>query len=222
MSRVRSSVLIVCTEAFWESLESMRHDRTYSSARAKLREIISHRVSTGSDHPREKTFSGSALKGYWHAHLSPSIILFHEQAGGGIRLLLCTDHSKYSWNSKNRLAEAKLARQLDGMDRGDRQSPFWSDHLRWTKPEDILSHPELPEFSPERLRGLLDELENEALNPVRYKSTNNNFPPRTEQEAIAYMNRCLKAHDRVVDVLKSNLLGLQYDIDRQCDRFAPR
>ena len=223
MSGKRTEVKAVdYTAMFWSDMEAERTGGHYASMRAKLRQVVQHRLETGEPHPREKFFGVGELRGMWHIHLcaSPLKVAFYDFENGVMRLRKLGNHEDYAWNGKGIGTDARTARAIARSDPTNVTSPLWPQAPRWLKPEDLRRHPDLPELSPAAFDALEEEIQNEPLEGVRFINTHGKpFTKATEAEKNNYLNEILDLMDFVLEVRKSRL-GAHFDQSRKWERFA--
>lgn len=205
---------VVHTALFWETLSSYRNNGHYDAIRTKLQAIVQHRATFGTPHPREALFTSGPLRGIWHFHImrKPNVILFHSFADGILSLHMFGDHDDFAYRGVNRKADQRTRNRIDHGSHNDVSTPLWPTRLRWTTPNDLLRHPDLPEMSPEALEEIQDTVEDEFQSLGRRWSLTNGRLLESEPPAVvdAYIEELITLSAAIEDI-QTQQMGAHYD-----------
>jgi len=157
----RQITKVEASVGFWNDLEPLRKERWYPDLRRAIANFVTD-LAAGNP-VRERGFSNPRLKGIMHLNLPKDLRLFHVYPDSDtLRLCLVADHKVYGFNGKHMGREAATADKIwRGVEMPVAVSPFWK-NLKWKTPAEVCDHPELAEMSVDGLRGLIDDLDQEA------------------------------------------------------------
>jgi len=197
--------------AFWDGIESHRASGHYRFLRRKVAEFVSRKAaSLAPANGRDKPFHGeSGLRGVHHVSLmrSPDVVLFYVSDAGVVTLGPLGSHHDYPNGGRKGDSRALAARVANAAAGRDVRSPLWSG-LRWSGPEDLLAHPDLPELSPKALSLLAEELAAEAETGVRYAAQRGHrLEDAPEDRFDAYLAEVARAAEAVIG-LRRRALGV--------------
>jgi hypothetical protein len=217
---------VVHTQLFWDSLAEFRGSGQYESIRGKIREFLQFKLNNYGLHPNESPYQRGELKGYLHVKLrrNPDVVLMHDVVDGQVVLLKVGNHNDYSYHGKNMGADCRNARLFESMNKVNVPSPDRDYMPRWKTPEDLILHPDLADLSLRSLHELMAQIEAETRNSIRYqKATGIALEFAPEKEALAYLDRCLKAHEVLQEISNFKLDKRQtqnYDTATNWKRFG--
>lgn len=224
MSGRRDKVeFVVYTEMFWNDLEKRRSEGGYLAIRSKAEQLIRHRLTSDMPMPREKVFTEGPLAGLWHCHLSktPHAVLIYGFENGALIAHKIADHRDYSWNGKGMRSDSRTRAAIDRSNKTDVASPLWETTPRWRSPESLLTHPDLPELAPAVLQELLNEVEDEALDPRRFATANGRALRTNSKEEDDYLESMINLADTIQDMIVKRY-GAHYDQKTGWTRHEPK
>lgn len=216
---------IVRTELFWQSLEACRTGGggNYLSIRAKAEQLMRHRLTHDTPLSREKPFTEGPLRGLWHFHLSasPLAVLIYSIDGGRFIAHKVADHRDYSWGGQRMGADGRTRRNIDRSDHSDVPSPLWESMPRWRTAEELIAHPDLPELAPAVMDALLQEVEDEALEPRRFIALHGRAPRPNSIEEEQYLDSMIRLSEVLRDIMIHSY-GAHHDEKTGWSRTRPK
>lgn len=207
---MRGITTVVKTDLYWETLGELRNTPYYGQLVESIGTCIRNKMNDrqhkgGNDTP----FSAEkALKGLWHCRLaqSPLKILFYSVEGDTLNLCKVGDHDDYGWKGKNSKASDRLAERIgNALRRGNVPYADWQT-FRWSHPDRIAGHPDLPMMSGNALRRLdktlFDELEGLDILARKYGGDVNAVPVDVAVEWLGAIESC---RDRLADTIDARV-----------------
>lgn len=163
MSPLPKVTKIEVSSLFWRDLAEWRTHKEYFSVRARIAELV---LRAGAGDPAgDVPFTGrkEVWDGIGHAHVGNKLTLFTTRPDGDtLRLCAVKKHDFYGFRSERKGRANDAARRIHNASVSPHDpSPGWSG-LRWRDPSEVASHPELRELSDTGLRGLYQEILEEA------------------------------------------------------------
>lgn len=163
MSPLPKVTKIEVSSLFWRDLAEWRTHKEYFSVRARIAELV---LRAGAGEPAgDVPFTGrkEVWDGIGHAHVGNKLTLFTTRPDGDtLRLCAVKKHDFYGFRSERKGRANDAARRIHNASVSPHDpSPGWSG-LRWRDPSEVASHPELRELSDAGLRGLYQEILEEA------------------------------------------------------------
>ena len=197
------------TDLFWETLREHRQQPYYRALRFKLLKFAAAKwASPGQASAADRPFRNPALRDIWHIrlHQDPEITLFYAKRGSETVFAMLGDHNDYAWRGINARAEPRTANRVNNsVDRPAAQSPHWAT-LKWQDPLEILNHPDLPELSREASHLLMQELADEASEPVKFERRQGfALVDAKEADFDAYLEDIQRARELVSSLIAKNL-----------------
>lgn len=163
MSPLPKVTKIEVSSLFWRDLAEWRTHKEYFSVRARIAELV---LRAGAGEPAgDVPFTGrkEVWDGIGHAHVGNKLTLFTTRPDGDtLRLCAVKKHDFYGFRSERKGRANDAARRIHNASVSPHDpSPGWSG-LRWRDPSEVAAHPELRELSDAGLRGLYQEILEEA------------------------------------------------------------
>lgn len=200
---------VVTTSLYWQTLGELRGTPRYE----KLREQINYLVRMKSQHRgpvngRDQMFATKsipALYGLWHCAISrnPDVVLFYGVEGETLTLGMLGDHNDYPTGATKNMSRYNSVGQRiwNSIAEGHVSSPNWTD-VKWSRPGDLVGHPEVEELSVSALGDLLQVLEREAQDAPLFSRLHGRDILDCDGETIdAWLSEVETAHNHVTDLM---------------------
>ncbi|PTX52308.1 hypothetical protein IQ03_01098 [Gemmobacter caeni] len=206
MSPLPKVTKIEVSSLFWRDLAEWRTHKEYFSVRARIAELV---LRAGAGDPAgDVPFTGrkEVWDGIGHAHVGNKLTLFTTRPDGDtLRLCAVKKHDFYGFRSERKGRANDAARRIHNASVSPHDpSPGWSG-LRWRDPSEVASHPELRELSDAGLRGLYQEILEEADRFDRLGQAVSGLSPRMRGAVEeAWVTSLIEAKDAVeAEILRS-------------------
>lgn len=206
MSPLPKVTKIEVSSLFWRDLAEWRTHKEYFSVRARIAELV---LRAGAGDPAgDVPFTGrkEVWDGIGHAHVGNKLTLFTTRPDGDtLRLCAVKKHDFYGFRSERKGRANDAARRIHNASVSPHDpSPGWSG-LRWRDPSEVASHPELRELSDAGLRGLYQEILEEADRFDRLAQAVSGLSPRMRGAVEkAWVTSLIEAKDAVeAEILRS-------------------
>ncbi len=199
MSPLPKVTKIEVSSLFWRDLAEWRNHKDYFSVRARIAELV---LRAGAGEPAgDVPFTGrkEVWEGIGHTHVGNKLTLFTTRPDGDtLRLCAVKKHDFYGFRNERKGRANDAARKIHNASVSPHDpSPGWSG-LRWRDPSEVASHPELRELSDAGLRGLYQEILEEADRFDRLGQAVSGLSPRMRGAVEeAWVTSLIEAKDAV-------------------------
>jgi hypothetical protein len=199
MSTLPKVKRIEISSLFWRDLSEWRTHAEYFSVRARIAELV---IRAGSGEPAgDAPFNGrkSVWDGVRHAHVGNKLTLFTIRLDGDtLRLCAIKKHDFYGFRNERKGRAHDASRKIHNAAASPHlASPGWPG-LRWRDPSEVVTHPELRELSDQGLRGLYQEILDEADRFDRLEEAVRTLSPRMRAAMEeAWVSSLIEAKDAV-------------------------
>lgn len=206
MSPLPKVTKIEVSSLFWRDLAEWRTHKEYFSVRARIAELV---LRAGAGEPAgDVPFTGrkEVWDGIGHAHVGNKLTLFTTRPDGDtLRLCAVKKHDFYGFRNERKGRANDAARKIHNASVSPHDpSPGWSG-LKWRDPSEVASHPELRELSDAGLRGLYQEILEEADRFDRLGQAVSGLSPRMRGAVEeAWVTSLIEAKDAVeAEIIRS-------------------
>jgi mRNA-degrading endonuclease YafQ of YafQ-DinJ toxin-antitoxin module len=211
---------VVTTSLYWETLGELRGTPRYDKLREAINNLVLQKAErrgpiNGRDH-LFATKSIPALYGLWHCSISrnPDVVLFYAIKDDTITLGMLGNHDDFPNHGSRNLSRYNSVgtRIWNSIEDGHVPSPKWAD-LKWSRPADLIAHPEIEELSVSALSDLLGVLERETEDaPLFSRLHGRDILDCDEPTIYSWLEEVDKAHNHVCDLMVRPRYSLDADV----------
>jgi mRNA-degrading endonuclease YafQ of YafQ-DinJ toxin-antitoxin module len=200
---------VITTSLYWETLGELRNTPRYEKVRESINNLVRMKAERrGPVNGRDQMFavkSLPALYGLWHCAISrsPDVVLFYAVNDDTLTLGMLGTHDDFPNHRSTNTSRLNGVgtRIRNSMAEGHVPSPRWTD-LKWSRPGDLIEHPEVEELSSSALTELLEVLEREATDAPLFERLHGRPILDCDEPTIdAWLSEVEKAHGHVCELV---------------------